>query len=461
MRLKSLVGDRAFYRRVFTIAVPIIIQNCITNFVNLLDNVMVGSLGTEAMSGVSIVNQFVFIFNLAIFGAISGAGIFTAQYNGIGDTDGVRNTFRVKLMITGAIGVLGVIAFLTLGDTFIGMFLHEGDGGDLAKTLEYGRSYLLYTVIGLIPYAISTSYASTLRETGETFMPMVASLTSVFTNFILNVILIFGFLGFPALGVVGAAIATSISRFAELGVLLVWTHTHTERNPFAEGLYKTFKLPASLVKSVAYKGMPMLINELLWSLMVTMRNQCFSTRGLDAVAGLNIAVTVINVLNVCYMSIGNTIGIIVGNTLGSGDIERAKDENKKLLALTVATSIGIALIEAAIAPFFPLLYNTTDSVRSLATFFMLVSAALTPFSAMAFASYFTLRSGGNVLITFLFDSVYSWCVVMSVSLALTYLTTIPIYSLYILCYAVDAIKCFIAVALVRRGKWAKQLSVKK
>lgn len=461
MRLKSLVGDKAFYRRTFTIAVPIIIQNCITNFVNLLDNVMVGSLGTEAMSGVSIVNQFVFIFNLAIFGAISGAGIFTAQYNGIGDTEGVRNTFRIKLIITGAIGILGVCAFLIFGDNFIEMFLHEGDGGDLALTLEHGRKYLLYTVIGFIPYAISTSYASTLRETGETFVPMVASLTSVFSNFILNVLLIFGFLGFPALGVVGAAIATSISRFAELAVLIVWTHTHTVRTPFAKGLYRSLRLPASLIKSVAYKGMPMLINELLWSLMVTMRNQCFSTRGLDAVAGLNIAVTVINVLNVCYMSIGNTIGIMVGNTLGAGEIERAKDENKKLLALTVATSVGIALIEVAIAPFFPLLYNTTDSVRSLATFFMIVSAVITPFSAMAFASYYTLRSGGNVLITFLFDSVYSWCVVMTVSLALTYLTPIPIHALYILCYAVDAVKCFLAVALVSRGKWAKQLSINK
>ena len=458
MRLKSFIGDRAFYSHTLRIAVPIIIQNCITNFVNLLDNVMVGSLGTEAMSGVSIVNQFIFIFNLAIFGAVSGAGIFTAQYSGIGDTEGVRNTFRIKILTLLAIGVGGVIAFGIFGESFIGIFLHEGTDGDLALTLEKGKEYLSYTVIGLIPYAISMGYASTLRETGETVVPMAASITSVATNFVLNAILIFGLFGFPALGVIGAAIATSVSRFAELGVLLVWTHTHKARAAFIVGAYRSLRVPAALVKRVAIKGTPMLINELLWSLSVTMRNQCYSTRGLDVVAGINIAITIVNVLNVCYMSFGNSIGIIVGQTLGTGDIEKARDENKKLLAFTVAVSIGIALVEVAISPIFPLIYNTTDSVRELATFFMITAALFTPFSALAFASYYTLRSGGNVLVTFLFDSVYSWAVVMPTVLAFTYLTAIPIQLLYVIACTADALKFIIAIYLVKRGSWAKQLS---
>ena len=458
MKLRSFVGDRAFYKYVFSIAVPIIVQNVITNFVNLLDNVMVGSLGTEAMSGVSIVNQFIFIFNLAVFGALSGAGIFTAQYSGKGDVCGVRNTVRIKIIILALLGALGIIVFSCFGDDCISLFLHEGEGGDLALTLEYGLEYLKYILIGLIPYAISMSYASTLRETGETFVPMVASITSVLTNFVLNGVLIFGLLGFPALGIVGAAVATSVSRFAELAVLVVWTHTHRERAPFIVGAFRSLRVPASLLRTVAAKGAPMLVNELLWSLAVTMRNQCYSTRGLDAVAALNIAVTVINVLSVCYMSIGTSIGIIIGNTLGSGDMDRAKDENKKLLALTVSVSILIALIEVAISPIFPLIYNTTDSVRSLATYFMIVSAIFTPFNAIAFASYFTIRSGGNVLVTFIFDSGYSWIAVMPVSLLLAYLTPINIHLLYILTVAVDALKCIMAIIFVIRGSWARQLS---
>ena len=158
------------------------------------------------------------------------------------------------------------------------------------------------------------------------------------------------------------------------------------------------------------------------------------------------------------MSFGNSIGIIVGQTLGTGDIEKARDENKKLLAFTVAVSIGIALVEVAISPIFPLIYNTTDSVRELATFFMITAALFTPFSALAFASYYTLRSGGNVLVTFLFDSVYSWAVVMPTVLAFTYLTAIPIQLLYVIACTADALKFIIAIYLVKRGSWAKQLS---
>jgi len=458
MKLRSLVGDKAFYWDTLKITLPIIIQGCITNFVNLLDNVMVGSLGTEAMSGVSIVNQYVFIFNLAVFGALSGAGIFTAQYSGKGDVEGVRNTFRIKLILLLVIGAVGVGVFSLFGEPLVSLFLHEEGGGDLALTLGHAKDYLSYILIGLIPYAISMVYSSTLRECAETFVPMVASITSVVTNFVLNGILIFGLFGFPAMGVVGAAIATSISRFAELSVLVIWTHTHSRRVPFIVGAYRSLKVPFSLVTKVAAKGAPMLVNELLWSTAVTMRNQCYSTRGLDAVAALNIAVTIVSVLNVCYMSFGNAIGIIVGNTLGTGDFERAKAENKKLLALTATVSVGIAAIEAAIAPLFPLIYNTTSEVRSLATFFMLISAAFTPFSSLAFASYYTLRSGGNVLVTFMFDSGYSWAVVMPVALILTHLTPIPIYALYITVTAADALKCVIALLFVRRGSWARRLA---
>ena len=173
MVLKKLIGDRAFYRRVFAISIPIIIQNAITNFVNLLDNVMVGALGTEAMSGVSIVNQFVFIFNLLLFGAMSAAGIFTAQYHGKGDVQGVRNTFRLKMLMAVLVGILGAVLFYALDDQLISTFLHDGESsGNLALTLEYGKEYLAVFIIGMVPFAISQAYSSTLRETGDTVIPM-------------------------------------------------------------------------------------------------------------------------------------------------------------------------------------------------------------------------------------------------------------------------------------------------
>ena len=149
---KKFIGDRAFYKKVLAVSVPMMIQMGVTNFVSLLDNIMVGRLGTEAMSGVSIVNQFVFVFNLLIFGAVSAAGIFTAQYHGIGDTEGERYTFRFKFLINVLAAVIAILAFITFDDALISMFLHDGsEQGDLALTLAYGKNYLKIMLWGMIP----------------------------------------------------------------------------------------------------------------------------------------------------------------------------------------------------------------------------------------------------------------------------------------------------------------------
>ncbi|MBE6634007.1 MAG: MATE family efflux transporter [Ruminococcaceae bacterium] len=459
MNLKKYVGNRAFYRKVLAVAVPMMIQNGITNLVNLLDNIMVGRLGTEPMSGVSIVNQFIFVFNLLIFGAVSAAGIFTAQYHGNKDTDGVRHTFRFKLLINLAAAILAIVSFAALDDRLISLFLHAGSAeGDLALTLSYGKQYLLIMLFGLLPYAISQVYASTMRETEQTLVPMAASVVAVGVNFILNLILIFGIPGIlPAMGVRGAAIATVISRFAELAVLVAWGHTHKSRCPYLVGAYRSLRVPRALFGRIIAKGLPLMANEVLWAMAITLRNQCYSTRGLDIVAAQNISSTIVNVFNVVYMAIGSSIAIIVGNLLGAGRFDEARDADRKMLAFSVTCSAGIGLLLVASAPFFPMLYKTGDDVRALATYMMLISAATMPFCAYAHSAYFTLRSGGQVMVTILFDSAYMWCLVLPVSAILAYLTPMSIHLLFAICQGTELVKVFFGYLLLRRGTWVRRL----
>lgn len=458
MGFKKYIGDKKFYRLVLGVAVPIMIQNGFTNLVNLLDNIMVGRLGTESMSGVSIVNQFIFIFNLAIFGAVSAAGIFTAQYHGLGDEEGVRHTFRFKLLANLSVAALGVAVFLLFDDALIGLFLHDGGAeGDLALTLSEGKRYLRIMLLGLVPYALTHVYGSTMRETGETVMPMVASILAVTTNFVFNCLLIFGLLGFPALGVAGAAVATVLSRFVELGVLVIWGHTHTAKCGFIKGVYRSLRIPRVLTVGILLKGLPLMLNEMFWALAVTMRNQCYSTRGLDVVAAQNINSTIENLVSVVYMAIGTAIGIVIGNLLGAGRIEEAKDADRKIIAFSIVTAMAMAGLLVGISGLFPLLYNTGENARALAGFMMVVTAAATPFRSFAHSAYFTLRSGGKVMITLLFDSVYMWVIVMPVALILTYFTGIGIHLLFVLCQGVEAIKFVLGAILLKRGDWATQL----
>lgn len=440
------------------IVVPIIIQNGITNFVSLLDNLMVGRIGTEQMSGVAIVNQLVFVFNLCIFGAVSGAGIFTAQFFGHGDYEGVRNTFRFKFMISVAFAVIGIAVFVVGGPQLISLFLHEGgESGNIEQTLLYGEKYLHWILLGLVPFALSQVYSGTLRETGETVVPMAAGVTAVFVNLIFNFLLIYGNFGFPKMGVEGAAIATVMSRYVELCIIAVWSHTHTEKVPYIKGVYRTLKIPAELTKQIAIKGMPLILNEALWAFGIAILNQCYSTRGLAAVAGTNISSTITNLFNVVFIAMGSALAIIVGQLLGAGKLEEARETDTKLIFASVVSCLVLGTIMALAAPLFPELYNTTDEVKELATFFIVFSAIMMPFNAFLHSAYFTLRSGGKTLITFFFDAGFVWIVSIPLALALSRLTDMPVRMLYACCTGADLIKVVVGYILVKRGKWVVKI----
>ena len=454
----KFIGDKSFYKMVLAIAVPIMIQNGITNFVSLLDNIMIGQIGTEQMSGVAIVNQLLFVYNLCLFGGVSGAGIFTAQYFGQKNQEGVRQTVRFKIWMVSLITLFTVILLLSAGDSLIRLYL-QGDGTaeSAAATLRYGREYLLIMLPGLIPFMLVQVYSSTLRECGKTILPMKAGVIAVFVNLVLNYILIYGKFGAPALGVRGAAIATIISRFVECAIVLLHTHRHAQEHPFAQGLYVTLKVPASLVLKIITKGMPLLLNETLWAAGMAMLTQCYSIRGLNVIAALNISNTINNVFNIVFIALGDSVAIIVGQLLGAGKMDEARDTDNKLIAFSVFSCVLIAAVMLLLARFFPLLYNTNAEARTLATYFIMLTAVFMPQNAFLHASYFTLRSGGKTIITFLFDSVFIWCVSVVIAFILSRYTNLPVVAVYAFVQMGDWIKCVIGFVLVKKGVWLQNI----
>jgi len=458
--LNRYIGDRAFYRRVLGIAIPILIQNGITNFVSMLDNLMVGQVGTIQMSSVSIANQLIFVFNLCIFGAASGAGIFTAQFHGKQDHEGIRHTFRFKILACFILSVLGIGIFLGGGESLIGLYLQgEGDPKEAAMSLGYGIAYLRIMLVGLIPFAISNAYASTLRESGQAVVPMIAGICAVLVNLVLNYILIFGHLGMPAMGVEGAAIATVISRFVELSIVAVWTHTHGDLHPFIRGVYRSMRIPGELLSQIIRKGMPLLLNEFLWSTGMAIMNQSYSTCGLDVVPAMNIATTINNLSSVVYMSIGNAIGILMGQILGSGtEADEVRATNRKLIFMGVAAGAVFGGLLLSISSLFPRAFNTTESVRSLASTLICIGAVLMPFHAFTFATFFTLRSGGQSWITFVFDSGYVWAICVPLAFCLSRFTALSIIPLYMICQSMEFIKCFLGARMLQKGTWIKNLT---
>ncbi len=458
--MKIIDRNKTLLKTVLLIAFPIMVQNGFTNFVNLLDNIMVGRLGTEQMSGVAIVNELLFVYNLCIFGGLSGAGIFTAQYYGKEDSEGVRNTFRFKFVLAFALALLAIMVLTVFGDSLMGYYLNESsDGGNLAQAFDAGKGYLTIMLVGLPGFALTQVYSSTLRECGQTMVPMKAGIAAVIVNLALNYVLIYGKLGFPALGVRGAAIATVISRYVEAAIVIVWTHRNSEQQPFVKSLYRTLKVPGSLVSRISKKGMILLVNEALWSLGMTLVTQCYSMRGLNAVAGVNIANTINNLFKVVFLAFGSSVGIIVGRLLGAGRLDEARETDKKIMIISVCISSIVGLLMLSISGLFPRIYNTNEVARSIATSLIIVQAICLPIDAFKNATYFTLRSGGRTFITFLFDGFSIITVNYPIAFILSRFTSASVLWIFISVQIGGLVKCIAGYFLVKKGVWVRDIVV--
>ena len=461
--MSSKFNSWNFYKKTMRIAVPVMVQNLITNFVAMIDNIMVGQVGTEQMSGVAIVNQLLFVFNITIFGATSGAGIFCAQFFGKKDFKGVRNTFRFKMITVAVLSIVGILLFLLFGDKLITLYLHDADKGiNLEQTFNYARKYLLIMLVGLIPFAVEQAYSGTLREGGIAVPPMFAGIAAVITNTVLNYLLIFGKFGFPEMGVEGAAIATVISRFVQVGIVVAWTHLSSKKLGFVKGLYRTMLVPKKLAGEILVKGLiPLATNEALWSAGIATLSQCYSLRGIDVVAGMNIATTVTNLFNVLYIAFGSGVSVVIGQLLGANDLENAKKAAPRLIVFGALICVVVGGVMAAFSGVFPYAYNTTDNVRALAGSFILVSAVTMPIHSALHSTYFTLRSGGKTLVTFIFDSGFSWGVSVPLAYCLVHFTDMNIVALFACIQSVEAVKCVVGAILIKKGVWLSNIVADK
>lgn len=460
--IKRFIGTKGFYAAVIALIVPITVQQGITQFVNLLDNVMVGQLGTVPMSGVSIVNRIVFIFNLTIFGGMSGASIFGTQYYGKEDFEGLRNTLRFRLYFGVIASAVGILVIKLFGEQFFLLFLQSGANSqaEVAETLLHAGAYTRIIVWGLLPFAIASCFSSVLRETGETVIPMAASVISILVNLVFNWLLIFGNLGFPKMGVAGAALATVIARYVEmlyLIVILFWK-SRSGKLSFLKGAFRSLRVPAPLVKRIAVTGTPLMLNEALWSIGTSMVQVCYATRGLEAVAAVNINYTAFDLFSLAMMAMGNAVAILVGQKLGANDIDGAKDVMGKLIAFAVTLNAVMGVILIGFSPLIPQIYNTEDAVRHLAAQLLMISGGFLPFTTFVHCTYFTIRSGGRTFITFLFDCVYTWVIVFPVAYLLSRFTALSLPWMFFFVQCADTLfKGAIGVVMLKSGIWAKNL----
>jgi len=333
----------------------------------------------------------------------------------------------------------------------------EADDFIASYALTYGKQYLAIMMIGLIPFAISQTYINTIRETGQTLIPMIASMAAVFTNLILDYCMIFGKFGFPQMGVEGAALATVIARFIECLIVVIWTHLNPEKNKFIVGAYKSLHIPANILKDIFKKGTPLMLNEIMWSVGMTVIVQCYAVRGLEVVAAQNISSTITNLFNIVYIQLGGAISIVVGQLLGAGKLKEARDADNKMIFLVVTACMVMAILMSILGRAFPGIYNTEESIKQLAEKFIIISALVMPLCAFCHSTYFTLRSGGKTVVTFIFDSVYTWVIVIPVAYCLANFTSWNIVFIFLCVQSMEFVKAIIGFFMVKSDVWLNNI----
>lgn len=456
--LKKFIGNKQFYKTLLVVCIPIVLSQLITQFVGLLDNLMVGQLSPAEYNGVAIANQFMFIFNLAVFGATAGPSIFATQYHGAKNIEGVKETIRYKWIISIVILLIGILVFTLFDDSLFNLFIHEEnlDSVNPADVIKYGKEYLSVMIFGLFPFVITEIYSTNLREAKQTFVPMLSNIIAVVLNLVLNYILIFGNFGFPALGVKGAAIATVISRFIGCAVVVIFAHCNKKYN-FVNCIFKRFLPSKSSFVNIFKGSYLLLINEFLWSFGMTLLNYCFSFKGLEVVAAMNIVSTVSNLFGLLGTSVGIGISVILGQQLGSNQLNEAKEDSDKYIFFAIILGIFITVLMFFIKDPILSLYKFDRSILDIASTLIIISSAMVVVRTYSITCYFIIRSGGKIFITFLFDSVFTIVIRFGVTFLFVQLTDLNIFYIYFISEILEIIKIIIGTILVKKGIWVNKL----
>ncbi len=395
--------QKSFYKKVAVIAAPIALQQLVISSLNMVDVFMISSLSNESIAGVGGANKLYFMFNLFLFGMSSGSAILTAQYWGAKDYKSIKQVYGITLTFGMVISLIfGVLALLV--PEWV-MHFFSGDAG----VIREGAAYLRWVGFSYFFNAVSFATVFTLRSTKEVKLPLLVSIVAIGLNTILNWVLIFGHFGLPALGVVGAAIATLLSRVLEMLILLIMCN---RRKLAPSGrLSEIFSYPLELVKKYIVIAGPAVVNEVVWSSGVTMYAVVFGKMGTEVMSAMTIYQTIEQMAFVLIIGLSNSAAIILGNTLGKGDLTKAYQEAIEFIKLGVAIALFLAALVVILAEVTVGLFPLTPTVhlyvvRSL----YVMAAALLPRTLNTLTVVGILRSGGDTFFTALIDGLGVWVV---------------------------------------------------
>ncbi|MGL5656862.1 MAG: MATE family efflux transporter [Fusobacteriaceae bacterium] len=445
---KKYRKDKAFYKTLFAITIPIVLQNLVATAINLLDTVMIGNVGEKELAAVGIANQFYFLFNLTIFGVAAGCGVFIAQLWGTKDVKRIKSTLGFGLIS----GFLITLVFSAVA-IFFPKSIMQIFSKDF-KVIEIGSDYLIIAAVSYIFTAISFSYSAALRSIRNTSLPMWASLGAFFTNGILNYILIFGKFGFAPLGVKGAAIATLIARAVEVLIILgiIYTRDHVLRASIKE----LGTMSKEMVKTIINISTPVILNDICFGLATVTYSAIYGRISTEAIAAVQIATTVFSLFTVIIYGLANSAVVVVGNEIGAGNTDKGIEYANRITGLSVIVGFFLALLLATLATIVPGLFNVSEIIRKDVFYILIIySVIMIPrvFTLVVIVGVF--RGGGECVYGGVVQGITSWLIGIPLAYIAAHVLHLPITTVVMCCFVEEIARSIILYKRYKSYKWIR------
>lgn len=451
MRFSEAMQDKKFLKWMFTLSLPIAMQNLINASVNTADTIMVGQLGEASIASVGLANQVFFILSLILFGIGSGCNVFVAQFWGKQDRQSIRKTMALSILLC----MVPCVIFTALA-IFTPAFLMRIFSND-PQVIELGCQYLRIIAISYIPFGISITLSGSIRTVERPFLPLAVSIVSLVVNTTLNYIFIFGKFGSPALGVVGAALATTITRLLEL--IIVTTALYT-RFRFISIRPKDFgrSLHVAFIKPFMRAVTPVILNESTWGIGVAMYSVVFSRMGTGVVAAMNINNVFDNLFRALFFGISYAAGVIIGKTIGEGKEDVALDYGKRFNIIAPVFSIAFTVLIAVCAPIVRVIYNVSEEVMFNAIWLIIITGLYAPLrNANLVQMVGVLRSGGDTKFSLFLDLAGVWLIALPLGAIFGLVFKCNILIVHTMMLTEEIVKFIAVTRRTFKGQWVKNL----
>lgn len=434
------------FKSLFVIALPIILQNLMQSTVNMLDTLMVGQLGSVEIASVGLGNQIYMLLNMVLFGISSGGAIFIAQFWGKKENSGIWKMEGVMFSFSMVIALIFTFASVFFPKFLIGLYSKD------FHVIEIGARYLRIVAFSFPFFAMSFAFSMALRSTEHVKLPMVATMISLVLNAILNYLLIFGIGFFPSLGIVGAAIATCISRIVECFILFIVAYS--KKYEVASSVKNLFSFTLFEVRKFIKIAFPVIINEAIWGLGTSMHSLIMGRTSTEAISAFNITGTISQITWVFFIGVGNAAGIIIGKKIGEGNETEARKYANTLSWFMPVMAIFIGLLLIPISKFLPFMFNVEANILVQAKMMLMILMCCYPLNAFNMCWVVGIcRAGGDTVFAAIIDVCFMWIIAIPLAACVAYFTNVQPYIIYICLLSEQIFKAIVGFYRIKSGKW--------